>query len=87
MIAYHGKKEAEQHQENKEAMMDLFSTLSQIQYHGPSAGFGVFAFLLMIGAIALWILLIVAVWRAMKAHESIADSMRDIAQRMRERHE
>jgi hypothetical protein len=35
--------------------------------------------LLMIGMIAGWIIFLIAVWRGMKAHESIAESMKELA--------
>jgi hypothetical protein len=34
--------------------------------------------LLMLGIIAGWIIFLVAVWRGMKAHESIAESMKEL---------
>jgi hypothetical protein len=42
-----------------------------------------FGFMLIPMLIALipWIIMLVAVWRAMKAHESIAESLRQIAQK------
>ena len=36
-------------------------------------------FLPMLLGIATWIIIIIAIWRAMKAHESIAESLRQIA--------
>jgi Na+/proline symporter len=36
---------------------------------------------MMVGMIAAWILFLVAIWRGMKAHESIAESMKQIAQK------
>ena len=36
-------------------------------------------FLMMTGMIVCWIIFLVAVWRAMVAHESIADALRRIA--------
>jgi hypothetical protein len=38
-------------------------------------------FLMMVGAFAAWILLFVILWRAMKAHESVAESLKRIADR------
>ena len=35
----------------------------------------------VIGAIVGWIVFLVAVWRGMKAHESIAESVRKIAEK------
>jgi hypothetical protein len=37
------------------------------------------AFLPMLLGLATWIIIIIAIWRAMKAHESIAESLRQIA--------
>ena len=34
--------------------------------------------ILMLGVIAGWIILLIAVWRGMKAHESIAESMKEL---------
>jgi len=34
---------------------------------------------LMIGMVAGWVIFLVAVWRGMKAHESVAESLRKIA--------
>ena len=54
----------------------------------PSMG-GLFAgglffiiWLLMMGTMLIgWVLVLVAIWRAMRAHESIADSLEKIAER------
>ena len=47
-----------------------------------SYGLGFLVWLLMMGVgFAGWIILLVAVWRGMKAHESIATSMKQIADR------
>ena len=43
------------------------------------AVFGLVWFVFMMGVVIVWIVLLVAVWRAMKAHESIADSLNSIA--------
>ena len=48
---------------------------------GAGALFFVIWFLLMIGMIVGWIIFLVAIWRAMRAHESIAESMRHVAVR------
>jgi hypothetical protein len=37
--------------------------------------------LLMLGIISGWIIFLVAIWRGMKAHESIAESMKELASR------
>jgi hypothetical protein len=39
------------------------------------------ALLPMLLGIATWIIILIAIWRAMKAHESIAESLRQIAQK------
>ncbi len=42
---------------------------------------GVF-YLIMLGGVLLgWVLALIALWRGMKAHESIAESLRQIAQK------
>ena len=52
---------------------------------GPSIGgviplILVLVYLLMIGGmIAGWVVLVVAAWRGMKAHESVAESLRELA--------
>ena len=48
-----------------------------------SAGTAFFLIWLLfaIGAIVGWIIFLVAIWRGMKAHESIADSVRKIAEK------
>ena len=38
-------------------------------------------FLMMGGVIAGWVVLVVAAWRGMKAHESVAESLRIIAEK------
>ena len=49
-----------------------------------SAGIGaVLSLLMILGAIVGWVLLVIAAWRAMKAHESIADSLSIMAERGR----
>ena len=40
--------------------------------------------LMMVGMIAGWIILLVAIWRGMLAHESIAESLRQIANKKAE---
>ena len=50
---------------------------------GPAVG-GIFFLLwliIMIGMIAAWIIFLVAIWRGMKAHESIAETLKQIAQK------
>ena len=46
---------------------------------GLAGGFFVLWFLLMVGMVVGWVVFLVAVWRGMKAHESIAQSVAMIA--------
>ncbi len=55
---------------------------------GPGAGMaalgGIFILVwlvLMMGMVVSWIFLLVAVWRGMKAHESVARSLQTIAEK------
>jgi len=54
--------------------------------HGPEAAMGIAFFLvwlvMMAAMVVSWVLFLVAVWRGMKAHESIAGSVRYIAEEM-----
>jgi hypothetical protein len=36
---------------------------------------------MMVGMIGAWIISLVALWRGMKAHESIAETLKEIAQK------
>jgi hypothetical protein len=45
-----------------------------------STGIAIFALLPMLLGLATWIFTIIIIWRAMKAHESIAKSLDTIAQ-------
>jgi len=49
-----------------------------------ASGFGlglmVFYMLLIVGSIAAMVFMVVAFWKAMRAHESIAGSMKEIAE-------
>jgi L-asparagine transporter-like permease len=47
----------------------------------PQNVFAPFALLPMLIGIATWIMILISIWRAMKAHESIAESLRQIAQK------
>ena len=57
---------------------------------GPAEAFGAGVgilfffvwFAMMAGMVVGWILLLIAIWRGMKAHESIANSVAFIAQKM-----
>lgn len=44
---------------------------------------GGFAILMMIGIVAVYVFLMVAIWRFMTAHESIAESLKIIAQNLK----
>lgn len=44
---------------------------------------GFIGILLMFGIIAAYVIIIVAAWRLMRAHESLAESLRDIALSLR----
>ena len=49
----------------------------------PALG-GIFFILwliMMIGVVAGWVIFLVAIWRGMKAHESVAESLQQIAQK------
>ena len=55
-----------------------------MQPNGPFPGIAGVVFLLvwlalMGGMIVAWIILLIAVWRGMKAHESIAASLKELA--------
>jgi hypothetical protein len=52
---------------------------------GFGAGFSVFFLLISIGWLILVVTFVVAVWRMMKAHESIAESMYEISEDMKMR--
>ena len=43
----------------------------------------VFPILLFFGAIAAYVVLLVAIWKLMRAHESIADSVRKLVDHLR----
>lgn len=47
------------------------------------AAFFIIWALIMIGSVAAFIILVIAIWRAMKAHESVAVSLREIAFNLR----
>ena len=47
----------------------------------PQNVLGPLAFLPMLLGLATWIVILIVIWRAMKAHESIAESLRQIAQK------
>ncbi len=42
---------------------------------------GIFVLLLPLLGLATWIVILTVIWRVMKAHESIAESLRRIAQK------
>ena len=43
----------------------------------------VFPVLMFFGAITAYVVLLVAVWKLMRAHESIADSVRELVEHLR----
>ncbi len=47
---------------------------------GPGMGIAILPAIMFIGVLAAWIIAIVALWRGMKAHESIAESLKTIAE-------
>jgi len=51
---------------------------------GMAAGFSIallaFYVVLIIGSITAMVFMVIAIWKAMRAHESIADSMKSIAE-------
>jgi len=47
----------------------------------PSAFYGVAMLIPMLIGLGTWAIVIISIWRAMKAHESIAESLRQIAQK------
>jgi len=48
---------------------------------GPKFGIALFSLLPILLGIATWIIVLIVIWRAMKAHESIAESLRQIARK------
>ena len=71
--------------------MLLAQAVGTIQYMDPNLlsvgpqrpGVAFFAYLPMLLGLATWVITLVIIWRAMKAHESIAESLRQIAQKDR----
>jgi uncharacterized membrane protein len=53
------------------------------QWYGGYGGFGLMMPLMFLGIAAVYIILLVAVWRAMKAHESLAGSLKEIAENLK----
>ena len=50
----------------------------------PAVGGALFALVwlvMMVGMVSAWIIFLVAIWRGMKAHESIAETLKHIAQK------
>ena len=47
----------------------------------PQTGIALFSLLPILIGLATWIIILIAIWRAMKAHESIAESLRQIARK------
>jgi len=44
---------------------------------------GVFGVLMMIGLVAVYVFIVIVVWRFMRAHESIAESIKSIAENLK----
>jgi hypothetical protein len=38
-------------------------------------------FIMFFGALTIWIIILIALWRGVKAHESIAESLRRLAEK------
>jgi uncharacterized membrane protein len=53
------------------------------QWYGGYGGFGFLMPLMFLGIVAVYVILLVVVWRAMKAHESLAGSMKEIAENLK----
>ena len=47
----------------------------------PQTGIALFSLLPILIGLATWIIILIAIWRAMKAHESIAESLRQIVRK------
>ncbi len=63
-------------------MSQVFDTAPMsIPPEPPQPGMALFALLPMLLGLATWIITLIVIWRAMKAHESIAESLRQIAQK------
>jgi len=56
-----------------------------VQSMGPGFAMGgiiiLFWLVVMLGIVAGWVIFLVSMWRGMKAHESIAESLRRIAEK------
>jgi hypothetical protein len=62
-------------------MERIVAFVAQMVDRGGAGGLMALWFLLTVGVIVGWVITLVALWRAMKAHESIAISMDQIARR------
>jgi threonine/homoserine/homoserine lactone efflux protein len=62
-------------------MERIVAFLAQMMNRDAAGGFLVLWFLITVGVIVGWVIFLIAVWRAMRAHESIAISMDQIARR------
>jgi threonine/homoserine/homoserine lactone efflux protein len=62
-------------------MERIVALLAQMMNREAAGGFLVLWFLITVGVIVGWVIFLIAVWRAMRAHESIAISMDHIARR------
>jgi hypothetical protein len=61
----------------REGGFDMYHT--NLQFDGGAPVMLMIWFIFTIGVIVGWVIFLVAVWRGMKAHESIAESMKQIA--------
>jgi uncharacterized membrane protein len=50
------------------------------QWYG---GFGIFMPLMFLGMVAVYVVFLLAAWRAMRAHESLANSLKEIAESLK----
>lgn len=57
------------------------------QWYGGYGGFSFLMPLFFLGIVAVYVILLMAAWRAMKAHESLAGSMKEIAENLKTKKE
>lgn len=50
------------------------------QWYG---GYGIFMPLMFLGMVAVYVVFLLAAWRAMRAHESLANSLKEIAESLK----
>ena len=65
----------------KGGLIMVCDVLAQYMYPGPGGGFAVLSFLIAIGMIIGWVVLVVAAWRAMRAHEEISETLARLTDR------